>query len=177
MTRKRPNGFLDRAAVAPLVAIAIAGCGGATASPAPTKTADGRAATVAAATTDLGKTLVDSKGRTLYLFERDAGTRSSCAGACAASWPPLRAKGKPTVGTGVSAALIGTATRSDGAPQVTYNGHPLYLYVEDRKPSDTNGQGVTAFGSAWYALSPAGHQLSGQPASSGGGLDSDGDGY
>ena len=51
---------------------------------------------------------------------------------------------------------------------MTYNGHPLYLYIRDRKPGDTNGQGVTAFGAEWFALSPAGNQSSNEPSSSGG---------
>lgn len=174
----RSTTSLASSAVAALTALAIAGCGGgATASPPPPKTTGGPAATVRVATTGLGKTLVDSKGRTLYLFEKDSGTSSSCTGGCAADWPPLRAKGSPTVGTGASASLIGTATRSDGAPQVTYDGHPLYLYVEDRKPGDTNGQGVTAYGAAWFALSPAGNQLTGRPSSSGGPSYSGGGGY
>jgi ketosteroid isomerase-like protein len=77
---------------------------------------------------------------------------------------------KPTVGSGANASMIGTTARSDGKPQVTYNGHPLYLYAGDQKAGDTNGQGVTAFGAAWYALSAAGNQVSGQPSSSGGSI-------
>src|SRR4051812_9192550 len=46
--------------------------------------------------TSLGTIVVDAKGRTLYLFEKDRGTKSACAGACAANWPPLLVKGKPT---------------------------------------------------------------------------------
>jgi hypothetical protein len=65
--------------------------------------------------------------------------------------------------------LLGTATRSDGNPQVTYNGHPLYLYAGDQKPGDTNGQGLTQFGAGWFALSPAGNQVSGQGSGSGAG--------
>jgi predicted lipoprotein with Yx(FWY)xxD motif len=33
----------------------------------------------------LGQVLVNSQGRTLYLFEKDSGTTS----ACATAWPPL----------------------------------------------------------------------------------------
>jgi predicted lipoprotein with Yx(FWY)xxD motif len=64
--------------------------------------------------------------------------------------------------------MVGRTRRSDGKPQVTYNGHPLYLYQGDGNPGDTNGQGITAFGAAWYALSPAGNQLTGQSSSSAG---------
>ncbi len=174
MTRSRSLAFLAGAAAVPLAALVVAGCGGSGANQtaAPPTTAGGQAATVGVATTGLGKTLVDSKGRTLYLFKKDSGTTSACAGECAADWPPLRANGNPTVGSGANASQIGTTTRSDGNPQVTYNGHPLYLYEGDQKPGDTNGQGSPAFGAAWYALSPAGKQVSGRASSS-----SDGSGY
>jgi hypothetical protein len=56
--------------------------------------------------------------------------------------------------------LVSTIQRPGGARQLTYNGHPLYLFADDQKPGDVNGEGVTAFGAAWYALSPAGNQIS-----------------
>ena len=110
---------------------------------------------------NLGKILVDSQGRSLYLFQKDAGTKSACTGACAAAWPPLRATGKPMVGTALSASKVGTTARSDGKPQITYNGHPLYLYSADQKPGDTNGQGLNLYGGGWFALSAAGNMVSG----------------
>jgi hypothetical protein len=79
--------------------------------------------------------------------------------------------GKPTVGSGANASLVGTTTRPEGKTQVTYNGHPLYLFAQDQKPGETNGQGVSAFGAEWFALSGAGVQASGTSSSgsSGGG--------
>ena len=127
------------------------------------------AATVGVANTGLGNILVNSAGRTLYMFGKDTGTQSTCTGACAQNWPPLLATGTPTVGSGATASMLGTTTRSDGGRQVTYNGHPLYLFVGDKKPGDTNGQGLTAFGGSWFALSAAGNQVSGQASNSGGG--------
>ena len=172
MSRSRSIAFLAAAAVVPLVALVVAGCGGggkqATASNAPAKTANGRPATVGVANGGLGKVLVDSTGHTLYLFKKDKGTKSACTGECAVDWPPLRANGKPTVDGGARASLVATTTRSDGKPQVTYNGHPLYRYQGDQKAGDTNGQGITAFGGGWYALTPAGNQVSGGTSSSGG---------
>jgi predicted lipoprotein with Yx(FWY)xxD motif len=183
MTRSRSITLLATAAAIPLTALALASCGGggggggeATASPTPPKTASGGPATVGVATTGLGKILVDSSGRTIYLFKKDSGMRSACSGACASAWPPVRASGKPTVGGGANASLVGTTARSDGEPQVTYNGQPLYLYQGDQKPGDTTGQGSTAYGAAWYALSPAGNQITGQPSSSGGGASNYGGG-
>jgi predicted lipoprotein with Yx(FWY)xxD motif len=172
MTRSRPINFLAGGAAVPLVALAVAACGsGASAAPAPPKTTSGSPATVGVASTGLGKILVNSKGRTLYLFQKDSGTTSSCFGACATAWPPLRATGKLNVGSGLSAAKFGTTPRSDGRPQITYNGHPLYLFVKDQKAGDTTGQGVNAFGGGWFGLSAAGTQVSGSGSgsSSGGG--------
>jgi predicted lipoprotein with Yx(FWY)xxD motif len=116
------------------------------------------------ASTGLGSILVNSQGRTLYLFEADSGARSACTDACAVAWPPLIAHGKPTVGSGVNGSLVGTAKRSDGTEQVTYNGHPLYLFVKDTKADQTAGQGVTAFGAPWYVLSAAGDSITTQPS-------------
>jgi len=171
MTRTRSITFLAGATALAVAALAAAGCassGGSKANaPAPPKTANGRSATVGVANENLGKILVDSQGRTLYLFERDSGTKSTCTGACAVDWPPLRATGKPTVGSGANASIVATSARSDGKPQVTYNGHPVYLFSGDQKPGDTSGQGVNAFGGLWYALSSAGNQVAASAPSSG----------
>jgi predicted lipoprotein with Yx(FWY)xxD motif len=129
---------------------------------------------VGVSSTGIGQVLVNSQGRTLYLFKADQGTKSACTGACAAAWPPLLVTGKPTVGSGISASLIGTSSRPEGTTQVTYNGHPLYLFAQDQKAGQTNGQGVSAFGAAWFALDSAGNQVSAAPSTStgsgGGGL-------
>ena len=94
---------------------------------------------------------------TVYMFEADKGGTSACSGACATAWPPVI--GHAQAGTGVSASQLGHITRSDGTTQVTYNGHPLYLFVEDKTPADTNGQGVNAFGAKWFVLSPSGNTV------------------
>jgi predicted lipoprotein with Yx(FWY)xxD motif len=155
-----------------LAALAVAGCGGggsSNASSAPPTTASGAAATVGVSNEGLGNILVNSKGRTLYLFTRDSGTMSECSGACAVNWPPLKASGKPTIGSGANASLVSTTSRSRGGKQVTYNGHPLYLFKGDKSSGDTNGQALNAFGGNWYALTPAGDQVSGTSSGSGGG--------
>ena len=167
MTRRTSVAVLAGAA-ALVLTLAIAGCGGSNNTATPT-TANGSAATIGVANDNLGDVLVNSQGRTLYLFQKDSGTKSACTGACAAAWPPLRANGKPTVGNGADASLVGTTRRSDGKPEVTYNGHPLYLFVKDQTAGDTNGEGVNAFGGNWYAVSPAGDQVSAPPANPGGG--------
>ena len=107
----------------------------------------------------LGRILVDSKGITLYDFPPDRGTQSVCYGACAALWPPLITKSKPIAGPGVRASLLGTTKRKDGKLEVTYNGHPLYYFVSDRKPGQTTGQGVKQFGGPWWVISAAGREI------------------
>ena len=107
----------------------------------------------------LGRILVDSKGITLYDFVKDKGTTSVCYSACAALWPPLLTKGKPVAGPGVRASLLGTTKRKDGKLEVTYNGHPLYYFVSDRKPGQTTGQALNQFGGPWWVLSPAGKEI------------------
>jgi predicted lipoprotein with Yx(FWY)xxD motif len=95
----------------------------------------------------------------LYLFEKDTGATSSCYGSCASVWPPLTTKGAPQAGPGVNASLLGTATRSDGTSEVTYNGHPLYFYVGDSSPGQTGGQGLNQFGALWFVVSPEGRAI------------------
>jgi predicted lipoprotein with Yx(FWY)xxD motif len=164
----RMISFLAGAAALLLIALAVAACGGSSDTATPT-TSSGSSATIGIANEgDLGKILVDSQGRTLYLFQKDTGSTSECTGACAVDWPPLRVSGKPTEGSGADASLVGTTSRPDGKPQVTYNDHPLYLFKGDKEPGDTNGEGLNAYGGGWYALSSAGDQVA-PPANSGGG--------
>ena len=136
----------------------------------------GQSATVDVASSDLGNILVDSQGRTLYLFAKDTGKTSECSGECATDWPPVTTKDTPTTGSGAEASMVGTTTRSDGTTQVTYNGHPVYRFQGDKKAGDTNGEGLVAFGAAWYTLSPAGDQITGSASSSSGGSGSSGSG-
>jgi predicted lipoprotein with Yx(FWY)xxD motif len=167
MRRSRPITLLASAVSIPLVALAVAACGGATASqPASTptpaaKTSSAVSATVRVANSELGSILVDSRGRTLYLWQADTGPKSTCSGACAAAWPPLLTTGAPTAGGGAKASLLGTTKRSDGRKQVTYNQHPLYLFAGDTASGQTTGQGSTGFGAPWYVLSPSGRQIVG----------------
>jgi predicted lipoprotein with Yx(FWY)xxD motif len=96
---------------------------------------------------NLGAILVDSSGRTVYLFEKDQGTMTACTGACASAWPALSATGMPTVGEGLDPSKVGSANG-----QVTYAGHLLYHYAGDGAPGDTNGAGIPG----WDAVAPSG---------------------
>ena len=165
MTSKSMTILASAAALA--LAVLAGGCGGSDSTALPV-TKSGQPATFGVANEGLGKILVDSQGRTLYLFQKDTGPTSTCTGTCATDWPPLRVSGKPTVGNGTNASMVGTTARSDGKQQVTYNGHPLYLFANDQKPGDENGQGLNAFGGRWYAVSPAGSQVTGQVSNPGG---------
>ena len=155
---------------AAVVAVAIAGCGGggsdnvkasAPAASAKVSTQTGAKADVGVRTSSIGKYLVDSQGRTLYLFEKDTGTMSTCSGACAAAWPPSTTSGQPKAGSGVKAGLVGTTKRSDSGTQLTYAGHPLYRYAGDASPGDQNGEGLTQFGGGWDVVSPSGQKIEG----------------
>jgi predicted lipoprotein with Yx(FWY)xxD motif len=115
--------------------------------------------TVTTGSTKLGKILVDAQHRTLYLFEKDKRGKSACSGACAAAWPPLLTSGKPKASGKAKSKLLGTTKRSDGKRQVTYRGHPLYYFVQDKKPGDTLGQDFLGFGAKWYVLAPNGKKI------------------
>jgi predicted lipoprotein with Yx(FWY)xxD motif len=155
-----------------VVAIAIAGCGGGSSSHSGNGTAaqpgansaaatPSASATVAARNTKLGRILVDARGRSLYLFEQDKGTASTCYGACASLWPPLTVSGNPNGSAAIVGSKLGTTKRKDGKAEVTYNGHPLYYYAGDQKPGDTTGEGLNQFGAPWDVLSTSGKGIDG----------------
>jgi predicted lipoprotein with Yx(FWY)xxD motif len=116
-------------------------------------------ATLSLRQTNLGRILVSSKGRTLYLFMKDANGKSACSGSCAEYWPPLIKTGRLTVGPGVKRALVGVTKRANGRLQVTYNKHPLYTFALDRSAGQTKGQGSSNFGAKWYAVSAKGRAV------------------
>jgi predicted lipoprotein with Yx(FWY)xxD motif len=153
-----------RKAILMAVAFAAVACGGATASPSVTPSAavatpTSPASVAVAGNSKLGQVLVDGSGRTLYLFEADKSTSSTCYGECAAYWPPLLTNGAPKAGTGANASLLGTTTRTDGTVEVTYGGHPLYYVVTDHNPGDATGQGVNNYGAVWDVVGPDGKQI------------------
>ena len=127
-----------------------------------TSASSSSSATVALITTKhdskLGTIVVyGPKHLTVYLFGGDKGQSSSCTSACASLWPPVT--GKPQAGGSAKNSGLGTIRRPDGTTQVTYSGHPLYLYVKDEDDGDAYGQGLTAFGAAWYALASSGKKV------------------
>jgi predicted lipoprotein with Yx(FWY)xxD motif len=131
----------------------------------------GSAATIKTRHTSLGTVLVDAKGRTAYLFEKDKKGKSSCSGQCAVNWPPVLTSGKPKASGGAAASRLGTTKRADGTTQVTYGGHPLYLFVADKNtPGSVKGEGIDAFGAEWYVVGTNGKKIEkeGDTSSAGG---------
>jgi len=98
------------------------------------------------ADTGAGKVLVDAKGMTLYTFAKDTSGKSACNGPCASNWPPLAAAAGAKAAEGYS-----IVTRDDGSKQWAYKDMPLYSWVKDSKPGDTNGEGVNQ---VWHVAKP-----------------------
>src|SRR5712691_1844931 len=124
--------------------------------------------------------LVNSRGRTLYVFDVDTDNMPTCYDDatyhCSKGWPPLLVHGAVKAGKGVDASRLTTVKRTDGTVQVSYNQHPLYTFAGfapggnapaapgDAKPGDLNGQGYIDY---WWVLSPAGKRIKTTPSGSG----------
>jgi predicted lipoprotein with Yx(FWY)xxD motif len=111
------------------------------------------------ASSSAGTFLTDGSGRAVYLWVKDAGSTSSCSGACAGAWPPVTASGTVTASGGAKASDLATITRSDGTKQVTYDGHPLYYFSGDSGPGTATGQGSDGFGAKWWLVAPTGSDV------------------
>jgi predicted lipoprotein with Yx(FWY)xxD motif len=158
---RRLRKGLVLAAGAAAVALTVAACGssssggsGAGATPPASSPAAAAAALKTGSTPD-GTVLVDSTGRTVYVFANDAMGKSNCSGTCLQYWQPVVASAMPEAGTGVTAHL-GVITRSDGTKQLTVKGWPVYTYTGDSASGEANGQGVTLNGGLWWVVSPSG---------------------
>ena len=112
-----------------------------------------QAITVKIMETSAGNILVDAENMTLYVFRGDSPGISNCYGSCASLWPPLTSSDglPPGRGPKVTGAL-GLIKRDNSSYQVTYNDEPLYTYAGDKKPGDTNGNGLYSFGNYWFVL-------------------------
>jgi len=127
-----------------------------------------KGALVAVRKTTLGSVLVDARGRTLYVFEKDRKGMSACETACVKFWPPIVSRTTPRAGKGVHTSMLGVTKRQDGRRQGTYAGHPLYTFVGDKNPGQTSGEGLTNFGAEWYVLAASGRTVQPSKPSSGG---------
>src|SRR4051812_43763706 len=130
----------------------------ATSSPAPAP-AQSKGVQVSLRKVSFGTVLVGPNSHTVYLFLKDKGTTSQCNGKCAVAWAPLTTSGQPQAGSGLQASLLGTSKRSDGTMQVTYGGHPIYYYDDDKKPGMTEGEGKKECGGEGQGVGADGKKL------------------
>jgi predicted lipoprotein with Yx(FWY)xxD motif len=107
---------------------------------------------------EYGRVVADAKGEAFYVFGKESSAKSKCYGACATAWPPVLTNGKPGAGKGVTASLLGTTKRANGKLQVTYDGRPLYYYVDDT-PGNILCQNVSEFGGLWLVVRPGGEPV------------------
>jgi predicted lipoprotein with Yx(FWY)xxD motif len=113
----------------------------------------------------LGPTLVNAKGRTLYVFIPDKHKKVTCVGTCAAIWPPafLPAGKKAVAAAAVKQSLLGSDRDPAGGRVITYAGWPLYTYVTDKAPGQAAGQALNLNGGLWYVISPTGKLITKKP--------------
>jgi len=94
----------------------------------------------------------------VYAFSRDYGPRSTCYRSCARTFIPVLTVGAPVPGAGTSPGAIGTTIRADGTLQVTYHGHPLYMYSQEQLTGLTgtagNGNGIELDGGTFSLITP-----------------------
>ena len=167
---------MARACVVLVATALLAGCGADAQAPpsersTPTPAAVERDETAAASTSErrprrrgirikaidsqFGTIVGDGRGQAVYLFDREKTRKSECYGDCARAWPPVLTKGRPVAGKGVRKRLLGTTRREGGKRQVTYDGRPLYYYVDDA-PGRVLCHNVFEFGGLWLVVRPDG---------------------
>jgi predicted lipoprotein with Yx(FWY)xxD motif len=95
------------------------------------------------------RVLTNAQGFTLYSFAPDTPGTSKCYGSCAAYWPPVT--GTTAAGQGLP-GKVATITRTGGAHQLTYNGHPLYTYIGDTAPGQAKGNNLNLNGGLWHDI-------------------------
>jgi predicted lipoprotein with Yx(FWY)xxD motif len=120
-------------------------------------------ANAALATTDssVGEIVVDGKGMTVYVFDKDTmgSGQSACSGDCLVKWPAVVAESDSPEVDGVTGD-VATITRDDGTKQITLGGMPLYLFAGDTKAGDVTGQGV---GGVWWVVAADGAKVTAAP--------------
>lgn len=179
MRSTRPR-VLSAAAVLGGVALAAAACSSSPASSTTdssaahssgtTSSASSGATVSSANNSTYGKVLVNRAGRSLYTYGPDAGHggQATCTGGCLQAWPPLTvpAGTTPTAGSGVTGTLA-AVKQSDGTNQVTYNGLPLYTFVQDTSAGQVTGNDVMDFTVATVANGSSSTASTASPGSAG----------
>jgi predicted lipoprotein with Yx(FWY)xxD motif len=115
---------------------------------------------------EYGQHLVDGEGRAVYLFTADdqgqGDTKeavSNCYDSCAEAWPPVLSEAEPQAEGAAQSELLGRIERKDGDMQVTYNGWPLYYFIQDQDTGQAVGQDVKSFGGEWYLVRADGEKV------------------
>jgi predicted lipoprotein with Yx(FWY)xxD motif len=111
--------------------------------------------------TKLGNLLVDGTGYTLYAFTPDTPHHDACEAIaqCLDLWPAVVTRAPVQAGRGIRRKLLGTVRLRDGERQVTYGGHPLYTYVRDSRPGETDNVNIFQFHGLWPAVDAAGREI------------------
>jgi predicted lipoprotein with Yx(FWY)xxD motif len=138
------RGYLALLAV-PVLAVALAACGGSSnsdngssnaASSTPVQTSTGSDTVSTKSVSGVGTVLVDSTGNVLYTNNQDSASKMACTASCQSIWPPLMASGgKPTSSDSAIQAKLGVT-----GGQATFDGKPLYTFVQD-SPGQATGNG------------------------------------
>lgn len=104
---------------------------------------------------EYGPMLFDARGQAIYIWEIEDSSTPKCYGPCAEAWPPVLTTGDPVASGDVNEKMLGTSKRSDGTTQVTYNGHPLYFYANE-KPGEVECHNIKTHGGLWWVIQPNG---------------------
>jgi predicted lipoprotein with Yx(FWY)xxD motif len=166
-------------AVAAASLLTLSACGSSSSTTAPPAGGGASSSTPAAgsglhvADTSLGKVLVDANGRTVYMLTADSSGTSTCSSACLTYWPPVA----PSKADAAVTGKVATTTTTSGSKIATVGGWPLYTFIQDQKPGDVTGEGISNFGGVWYAVSPSGQPVKGAGASSTSSAPAQGRGY
>ena len=117
----------------------------------------------------LGVVLVNTRGRTLYVFMKDQHRHVTCTGKCASFWPPLKWKssGKPKAGGAAKSGPLALDKDPAGGKVVTYSHWPLYTFSGDSAVGQAKGWNTTLNGGKWYVISAAGKVVKHKTSSGG----------
>lgn len=173
MIRKR---FALGIGVTLLSAAALTGCGGSSddggsgdGSSGDAKRDGGGRSSAQLATTDSpqGEIIVDGKGMTVYVYDKDEpnARKSACTGDCTAEWPAVKTRSASPKVEGIS-GKVSTIKADGGGRQITVNGQPLYTFAADAKAGDVEGQGDEG---VWYVVAPSGKKITTEDGTGGGG--------
>jgi predicted lipoprotein with Yx(FWY)xxD motif len=100
----------------------------------------------------LGNYLVGSNNMTLYYLSGETENNLKCTSKiCLTKWPILAANELNLPDT-LNSSDFSIFTRPDGQKQVSYNGHPLYFFSEDKLPGYTLGDNFVTPVGTWKII-------------------------